>query len=131
MFRKITLERTACFGTCPVYKLEITNDGNVTFHGSDFVKQFGIYEWVIDEETIKKINRAIKRYKYFQMEMNTEDVLFITCNPSCITSIIMCDGRRRWIDHYHGGNEWPELLNKFEDKIDKLVGTKKYIGSGY
>ena len=28
---KITLERTACFGSCPVYKVTIFNDGTVRY----------------------------------------------------------------------------------------------------
>src|ERR1041385_8201332 len=39
---QITLERTACFGTCPMYKLTIDSDGTVTFNGERFTKTTGI-----------------------------------------------------------------------------------------
>ncbi len=33
----ITLERTACFGACPVYTLSIYADGTVVYNGERFV----------------------------------------------------------------------------------------------
>jgi len=38
----ITLERTRCLGTCPVYKLTISGDGTVVYEGKDFVKVKGM-----------------------------------------------------------------------------------------
>src|SRR6185436_16742057 len=37
----ITLERTACFGTCPMYSLAIYSDGVVEYEGLKFVKKVG------------------------------------------------------------------------------------------
>src|SRR5262245_27804547 len=37
----ITLERTACHGTCPIYKLTINGDGTVIYEGQDFVQVKG------------------------------------------------------------------------------------------
>lgn len=34
----ITLERTGCFGSCPIYKLTIVADGSVAFEGRDYVR---------------------------------------------------------------------------------------------
>ena len=34
----ITLERTACHGTCPIYKLTIEGNGTVIYEGQDFVQ---------------------------------------------------------------------------------------------
>jgi hypothetical protein len=37
----ITLERTACFGTCPVYTVTIDAQGNVVYTGTRFVRVIG------------------------------------------------------------------------------------------
>ncbi|MCI0516543.1 MAG: DUF6438 domain-containing protein, partial [Woeseiaceae bacterium] len=37
----ITLERTACYGTCPMYKVTIASEGAVTFEGQRFTKTIG------------------------------------------------------------------------------------------
>ena len=38
MFKKITLSRGSCYGTCPAYELEIYEDGKVKYEGHSFVK---------------------------------------------------------------------------------------------
>src|SRR4029077_12376057 len=38
---RISLERTACFGACPIYTVTITGDGQVTFNGRRFVRVTG------------------------------------------------------------------------------------------
>ena len=37
----IRLERTACFGECPVYSVAIDGDGNVVYEGAKFVRVVG------------------------------------------------------------------------------------------
>ena len=37
----ITLERTTCFGVCPVYTLTIYGDGRVVYEGTRFVRTEG------------------------------------------------------------------------------------------
>lgn len=38
-FKTIQLERTMCFGECPVYKVEILSDGTVNYNGEMFVEK--------------------------------------------------------------------------------------------
>ena len=33
MFEYIKLQRTMCFGTCPVYSVMVDNEGNVNYYG--------------------------------------------------------------------------------------------------
>ena len=37
----MSLSRTACYGTCPVYSVTIDADGSITFQGREFVKSLG------------------------------------------------------------------------------------------
>ena len=34
----ITLERGACFGTCPIYQVSVASDGTVRFEGFNYTK---------------------------------------------------------------------------------------------
>jgi len=49
---KITLERTECYGFCPIYTLTIQGDGTVVYDGKDFVKTKGRVEITIPKEKI-------------------------------------------------------------------------------
>ncbi|RKX65008.1 MAG: hypothetical protein DRP41_03740 [Thermodesulfobacteriota bacterium] len=40
-FDYITLERTPCFGCCPVYKIKVYSSGLVEWEGIDFVDKGG------------------------------------------------------------------------------------------
>ena len=35
----ISLEKTACFGTCPIFTINIFNNGEVIYYGKKFVKK--------------------------------------------------------------------------------------------
>src|SRR5919202_5807692 len=41
---EVTLERTACFGTCPAYKVTIRSDGTIIYEGREFVQMKGTYK---------------------------------------------------------------------------------------
>jgi hypothetical protein len=47
----VTLRRTACYGTCPVYSLEIFADGFIRYVGVNFVQYTGERRAVVAQET--------------------------------------------------------------------------------
>jgi hypothetical protein len=127
-FKKIELERTICFGWCPVYKVTIHHTGKVVYNGERHVEQEGVHEWSISEETVEEINMAIEKVKYFRLKKKVPNV-HCTDMPSCITTIEMQDGQKRTIDHYlQTPGEWPPRLTRFEEKVDELIGVSKYVG---
>lgn len=128
-FKTITLKRTMCYGTCPVYDVEISANGEVNYNGEAFVEKMGQHRWSIQPDAINALNDAIKKFGYFSIKAK-EITTDVTCNPSCITSVLMKDGTYREIDNYYGNDEYPEKLKQFERKIDKIIGVKDYIGKG-
>lgn len=126
-FKTIKLERTACYGSCPIYQVEILSDGSVHYLGEGFVEQIGQHSWIIDAAAIEALNEAISKYEYFSMKAK-EPTEVMTCSPSCITSILLEDGTHREIDNYHGADSFPKKLYKLENKIDEIIGIEKYVG---
>jgi hypothetical protein len=122
MFEFITIERTRCYGICPVYKARIQKDGTVIFEGDHFVKKIGTHSWVLPPEALQKLDRAIKRFDYFGI-VNQGIGTMVTCNPSCITSVKMQDGKCRRIDNNYGfRGQYPKKLEAFENRLDKIAG---------
>jgi hypothetical protein len=126
-FKTIKLERTMCFGECPVYKVEILSDGTVHYNGEMFVEKTGKHSWQIDAATIEKMNKAIKYYKYFDIR-KIKPTFEATDNPYCILSITLQNGTSKKTNNYHGDNSYPEELDRLENRIDKLIGIGYYIG---
>ena len=130
----ITLERTACYGFCPVYKLTITADGAVVFEGRQFVKQEGAtIKSAISQERLKQLMAEFDRVKFFSLEddyMNNPRVCaeYRTDNSSAFTSVRI-DGKSKAVRHYHGcsGPKVPKELTELEDKIDEIVNTAQWL----
>ena len=129
----ITLERTACYGTCPIYKLIIKADGSILFEGERFTKTKGKAEGEISKEKVRKLIEEFKKVDYFNLN-GKYDCYQMTDNPSAVTSI-QINGKKKSIDHYHGcgdGNDKFEKelskLTELENNIDEIVGTQKWVG---
>jgi hypothetical protein len=49
---KIVLSRTACYGPCPIYRVEVRGDGAVLYDGSEFVAITGPHRAAISREVV-------------------------------------------------------------------------------
>jgi hypothetical protein len=128
MFRRIFLARTACYGHCPVYKLEIYPNGQVNYLGEIFVKVEGFKSWQIDAQAVKNLNNLIEKYDYFNIQENSSlNYTESSDSPSCITEITMEDGRKRKIKNDYGCNKWPLKLKAFANRIDRIANSAQYV----
>jgi len=130
---QITLERGACFGTCPVYQLTIKSDGSVTFDGKRFTKTTGIATGKISQSDFRALVSEFVNIYYFSLPDaytpgTKECPDRITDMPSANTSIRL-NGRAKSVAHYYGcGNKGAlEKLTALETKIDEVAGTQKWI----
>jgi len=129
-FKTITLKRTPCYGTCPIYDVNISENGEVKYYGEHYVEKTGHHQWSIPPDAIDALNEAILKNGYFTIKAR-EITEMVTCNPSCITSVLMKDGAFQEFDNYHGDNQYPERLQRFERRVDKIIGIKAYVGKGW
>lgn len=129
-FQAITLERTACFGSCPIYSVTVHGDGTVDWNGIRYVKEKGQRTWSISQEKIEALKKAINKAKF--TDLHDEYTSYgITCSPSTITTVKFKDGSGKKVDHYHGDRSAPSVLGWLERKIDEISGTERYIGQSW
>ena len=126
LFKKLSLERTMCYGTCPVYTVSVDDNGNVEYHGEMFVSRAGNHKWKVPKKTVAALNRLLTRYEFFSFK-KSYNKFSVSCMPSTITTVIMDDGREKKVDHYHGDCDVPKQLNTIENRIDELLGSDKYV----
>ena len=62
----ISLQRTPCYGTCPIYKMEIFSDGSAFYHGERFVEKMGNYEFSVSKETLNYILKKADEIGFFE-----------------------------------------------------------------
>ena len=129
-FKSITMERTKGYFADGInYKVKILSNGKVSFSGADFGQEPQKLSWKIDSKEIDALNKVIHQYGFFSIK-KVKPTYFATDLSSCTTTIVLEDETKRKTDNYHGDDCYPEKLNKLENKIDKLIGTKDYIGKG-
>ena len=122
----VTLERTACFGRCPIYKVTVLRDGTVLWEGERFVKTTGKATARLPVAVMADLAKAFARADFFALA-DKYDRYDVTDNPSAIVGFD--DGKRKKsIHHYYGDSSAPKALYELEDAVDRLVGTAKWVG---
>jgi len=121
----IRLERTACFGKCPVYSLMIKGDGTVIYSGVDFVQTRGIQETTVSMDAINQLVMEFEKADYFSLNDNYTN-FGVSDMPSVNTSISI-EGKTKAIKHYLGDRSAPKQLTELENKIDEIVNSAQWI----
>ena len=133
-FLNLTLERGPCFGTCPMYAVNVGRDGRVDWIGKMFVEAEGERSWLVSDEVVEKLRQSLVRAKFADLE-DQYDKYGMTDQSSATITVQFLDGRVKRVYHYHG--HWtrsPEeravvdRLTWLQNRIDRLLGTKEYIG---
>lgn len=112
-----SIQRTACYGQCPMYKATFMDNGEVKYVGKRFVDKLGTYSGLISEEQILEMKRMIKEYDYFSL-----DSLYptpISDFPSCITEARLNGISKKIVDRRNP----PENLKSFERYLDGVLKT--------
>ena len=122
-----TLERTACYGWCPIYKLTVRRDGRVEYSGDEYVKIRGSANGQLTMGQVAELDRAFSRAHYFDLA-DTYTKYDATDAPSVKSSYRLA-GRTKSIEHYGGDMHAPEALSTLEESIDSIVGVEQWIGT--
>jgi hypothetical protein len=62
------LETTSCYGTCPVYKLQVYSNGYATLEGIEHLDKIGNYHSQIGQERINKLENSFENIGFFNLE---------------------------------------------------------------
>ena len=106
----ISLQRTACFGTCPIYKIEIYTDGSGTYTGTRFVENIGVSKFQLSKSDVRKILEFANKIGFSKLKNEYSEP--ITDLP---TTFIQIKNKR--IRDYTGA---PKKLKNLEKLIDQL-----------
>lgn len=123
----VTLERAACYGTCPVYRLAIYRDGVVEYAGEHFVKTRGAASWRVPPEIIAALDLAFAHARFAALDGDYTRACMTDSSSATVTYARGAAPKR--VEHYHGACDDPARLTILEDAIDLLVGTERVIGT--
>ena len=106
----ISLQRTACFGTCPIYKIEIFSDGNGIYTGKRFVENIGVTKFSLSETQMNLILTQAEAIGFTNMKEEYSEPI-----SDLPTTFIQIKDKR--IRDYTGA---PKTLKNLENLIDQL-----------
>jgi hypothetical protein len=121
----ITLERTACNGTCPVYKLTIYGDGRCLYEGERFVRVMGIRTFTIPKDRLGRLISFFEEIGFSSFNDSYEEDLV----PDMATAItcITVNGNTKNVRHHYGDLTAPKELTRLEHMIDKTVNSRRWV----
>ena len=128
----VSLERTPCFGSCPVYRVTISRGGMVRFEGKRFVADTGTDSAQVAKGAVDSLLAELDRGGFYDFEEQYVAGapgcgLYATDLPSAITSVD--DGSRsKRIQHDRGCSDAPQALATLENRIDEVAGTARWTG---
>jgi hypothetical protein len=79
-FEAIELERTACFGFCPIYTVTLFRDGKARYHGEAFVKNEGDFTGAIFISEFGRLCYLLEHLRFCEFE--PEYTAPWTCSPT-------------------------------------------------
>jgi Domain of unknown function (DUF6438) len=128
----ITLERTACFGRCPVYRIAVSPTGAVSYEGTANVRHIGAATGQIPADRVTALVSELERADYFSfVDRYTSTELtcgrYATDLPTVITSVTL-RGRTKRIEHDYGCGGVPGALVVLERRIDEVLGSAQFTG---
>ena len=121
----ITMERTPCFGRCPVYRLDITDSGKVVYEGRGFVKERGRHEGSLPAADVQALAKEIEAAGFFGLRDSYPPDA--TDQASVITSVTI-DRKTKRIEHNLGSRTAPAALEALYRRIDEVAGSKQWVG---
>jgi hypothetical protein len=120
------LQRTSCFGTCPVYSVRVFDDGTVIYRGDWSVRMRGTRKTKLSGASLAELRKKFRAARFLELPYQCGEAS--TDAPSA--SLFFRDGTRvRLLDHYHGCKGAPAILATLEDELDRLTGTDQWTGS--
>lgn len=126
----IRMQRTSCFGPCPIYAVTIDARGAVSYEGEQFVRVVGRQTARIAPTVVAKLLASAERIHFFDLrdayrviENPDGTETSVTDLPTTIVTITV-NGRTKRVEDYVGA---PDILAPFEREIDEAARTARWI----
>lgn len=139
---KISLQRTACFGSCPDYLVTIDGYGNIIFETRPLIEgsEAEIHQMMAPDTGILVPGRHIDRIAEIAVddlveqfraarffELKDEYRYPVTDNPTYILTIDTGNGAKRVVDYVGRKAGMPASVTALEDAVDGVAGTARWV----
>lgn len=126
---QVTIEKSACHGTCPVYTLTVSADGTVTYNGLEHVAVSGEQTATLPESAVIELFDAVQAAEFFSLD--EEYTIPATDLPSATTTVTL-NGETTAVYHYGLGcgseaDNAPTALCDLEAMLEGIAVANGWI----
>ena len=124
----LVLERTGCYGICPIFTLRLFEDGQIQYVGKRFVVATGPRYGRIGRAVVEKLRAKIAEANIGKLAPDCCNCRTVTDHPWTRLAITG-EGGTISVEHYHGCYAAPKVLSELEEDILSSAGAWRWIGS--
>lgn len=122
---EITLSRSVCFGFCPDYTVSITDAGEVTYVGRNFVNVVGEQHATVSREDAA---RLLARFDAIGFDRLRDAYRAEITDIPTYTVTLTRNGRAKTVVDYGGLSVgMPQSMRDLQDEIDRVAGTVRWV----
>jgi hypothetical protein len=114
---RITLSRSACYGTCPEYGIEIHGDGTAFYEGRAYAGTTGKKKAKVSHASLVKLVDAFRKVDYFSLAAGYASG--VTDMPTYVTSISFDGVSKSVLDYVGREAGMPPGVSDVEVAIDR------------
>jgi hypothetical protein len=116
----IRMDKSACFGTCPIYTMLVFDNGMVEYRGDKFCEKLGIYEKQLSDEEFSIVTSLLKEIDFESLEerydANLMDAQITTFNFSY----------NNVSKKVRGIYSWPKSLKELDKALSSIGETEDW-----
>lgn len=120
----LKMERTGCYGRCPIYQVTIHGNGLLEYNAVRFTEKDGQYTATLSKDDLRSVLDAAQSAKLFDMAdkypVNRQPPVDV---PSCIVTYTEKDKVKKIVDYRM--MDTPDALTKLEKLVDEVLKKQK------
>jgi len=120
----VSMHRTACFGKCPDYIVEIKNDGIITYKGIRFTQYEGVYTKQFGKTDVTNL---LKEFESYRVDTCKDMYEMLAADLPGIEYIITYKDKTKHIMNADFGPVFLRMLSKNVDNFSHVDDTWKKI----
>jgi hypothetical protein len=127
----VRLERQPCFGTCPVYTLDVDSTGRVRFQGRKHVRVVGAANATIGRDAFRTMTAQL-----MEAGFPSFDTTYVAGTQECgdhvpdlpvVVLSAVIDGVAKQVVHDYGCSGAPRALRRLHQMIDSVANTSQWL----
>jgi hypothetical protein len=118
----VELQRTQCFGACPVYKMQLRADGQTTWSGRDFVQVTGERTGQTNPAEARSLINRFRAAGFWNLCESYNRM--VTDLPTAVTVLHVGNAEKSVSDRADGAPDW---LRELDRAVDELADTHAWI----